>query len=114
MRTFHIGGAATKASEENRVYMKYPVIISRIIGNTVKLENGDVLFTRKGFILVNKIFESIKLEKNDEVLIDEGGKVISGQPVLKRGSEEIVSREIAYVTIKDNVLYLISQNRKLK
>ena len=114
MRTFHIGGAATKASEENRVYMKYPVIISSITGNTVKLENGDVLFTRKGHILVTKIFESFKLEDTDKVLIEEGGKVISGQTVIKRKDEEVVSKEIAYVTIKNGVLYLISQEQKIE
>ena len=27
MRTFHIGGAATKISEENRIFLKYPVFV---------------------------------------------------------------------------------------
>ena len=53
--------------------MKYPVIINGITGNTVKLDSGDVLFTRKGHILVTKVFESFKLEDTDEVLIEEGG-----------------------------------------
>ncbi len=50
MRTFHIGGAATKVSEENRTYLKYPVHVKEIHGNTVALKNGDRLFTRKGYV----------------------------------------------------------------
>ncbi|MBE9546485.1 MAG: DNA-directed RNA polymerase subunit beta', partial [Proteobacteria bacterium] len=48
MRTFHIGGAATKIVEENRTYLKYAVLITEIAGSVVTLENGDILFTRKG------------------------------------------------------------------
>jgi DNA-directed RNA polymerase subunit beta' len=51
MRTFHIGGAATKTSEENRTYLRYDAYIRRIEGSTVKLDDGTVLFTRKGFSL---------------------------------------------------------------
>src|SRR5690606_33107740 len=50
MRTFHIGGAATKISEENRIYLRYPVLVEEVRGNTVELKNGNLLFTRKGHI----------------------------------------------------------------
>ena len=48
MRTFHIGGAATKISEENRIFLKYPVFVEKIQGSMVKIDNGNMLFTRKG------------------------------------------------------------------
>ncbi|MCP5514075.1 MAG: DNA-directed RNA polymerase subunit beta' [Spirochaetales bacterium] len=114
MRTFHIGGAATKASEENRVYLKYPVLIRKITGNTVELDNKDVLFTRKGFIQVSKILGKIEIKQGDKILVEEGGKVIAGNPVIKRGKEEILSDEIAYVAIIDKNLYLISQEQKVE
>ncbi|MDX9800556.1 MAG: DNA-directed RNA polymerase subunit beta' [Spirochaetia bacterium] len=114
MRTFHIGGAATKASEENRVYLKYPVLVRKITGNTVKLDNGDVLFTRKGFIQVSRILDTIEIKQGDKILVEEGGKVIAENPVIKRGKEEILSKDIAYVAITDKYIYLISQEQKVE
>ena len=40
MRTFHIGGAATKVSEENRIYLKYPVLVTEVAGTYVKMPEG--------------------------------------------------------------------------
>ena len=68
MRTFHIGGAATKVSEENRTALGYPVIIKEITGNTVTLDNGDVLFTRKGFLVVAKVLKTIDVTKGMEIV----------------------------------------------
>ena len=113
MRTFHIGGAATKASEENRVYLKYPVIIGKITGNTVSLDNGVTLFTRKGFIMINRVLESIEIKPKEKVLVADGDKVIAGNPLIKRGQEEITAKEIAYVIIRDNHLYLVSQEQRI-
>ncbi|MCL2481207.1 MAG: DNA-directed RNA polymerase subunit beta', partial [Spirochaetaceae bacterium] len=97
MRTFHIGGAATKASEENKVYLKYPVLIGKISGNTVKIDNDITLFTRKGYILVNKILDSVELKKGDKILINDGDKVIPGNPIIRREKQDIVAKDIAYV-----------------
>ncbi len=65
MRTFHIGGAATKISEENRIYLKYPVWVEKIQGNTVTIDNGNMLFTRKGSVTVRRILQSYELQKGD-------------------------------------------------
>jgi DNA-directed RNA polymerase subunit beta' len=48
MRTFHIGGAATKISEENPNLPSSTPCIDTIQGSMVKIDNGNMLFTRKG------------------------------------------------------------------
>jgi DNA-directed RNA polymerase subunit beta' len=113
MRTFHIGGAATKITEENRIYLRYPVIVKSIEGNRVKLENGNMLFTRKGQLIVNRIFEKIELKPKDKVLVEDGQKVIKDQPIIERKNKEILSSDIAYVISKDNHLLLIAQDHKI-
>ncbi|ORC38202.1 DNA-directed RNA polymerase subunit beta' [Marispirochaeta aestuarii] len=113
MRTFHIGGAATSVAEENRTYLRYPVLIREIQGNTVTLDSGDRLFTRKGFVVVSKIMRQISLEKGDKLLVEEGQKVIVGEPLVKRGKEEILSEEIAYISIHDKGLLLIAQEQRI-
>ncbi|MFW6368330.1 MAG: DNA-directed RNA polymerase subunit beta', partial [Spirochaetota bacterium] len=114
MRTFHIGGAATKLSEENRTYLKYPVVVSSIQGSIVTSPEGHRLFTRKGYLYVNRILREIELQKGDKTLVSEGDKVIKGQAVLKRGGEELTADENAYITVRDKKIYLISQEQRLE
>ena len=115
MRTFHIGGAATKVSEENRLALKYPVFLKEVIGNTVTLEKtGDVLFTRKGSLVVAKVVRKIELSKTDKIVVEDGQKVIADEVLAKSGKEDIVASEIAYVHVNKNVVYLIAQDQRIE
>ena len=113
MRTFHIGGAATSVAEENRTYLRYPVLVRGIQGNMVTLETGDMLFTRKGFVIVSKILRRVPRKKGDRILVEDGQKVIVGEPLIKRGKEEILAEEIAYVAIQGDELLMIAQEQKI-
>ncbi|MFQ3620960.1 MAG: DNA-directed RNA polymerase subunit beta', partial [Spirochaetales bacterium] len=116
MRTFHIGGAATKASEENKVYLKYPIVVKAIKGNTVSLETGDILFTRKGHLLVNKILESLDLQPKDKLLVQEGDRVLKGQTILHREGTEVVANHNAYFFVDKagKKVHLIAQDQKVE
>ncbi len=113
MRTFHIGGAATKISEENRIYLRYPVLVESITGNTVPLKDGNLLFTRKGYIMVHRILRTIEMKKGDRVLVEDGQKVLKGEVVLQRKGEKITAEEIAYVHRSKESLLLIAQSQRV-
>jgi DNA-directed RNA polymerase subunit beta' len=119
MRTFHIGGTATKMSEENRIFLKYPVFIRDVVGAHVELEDGRWLFTRRGYATVSKVMKEYKIEAGDKILVEDGKRIIRGDPVIKRGHEEITSPEIAYAMILKNPdgsssLCLIGQEQKIE
>jgi len=118
MRTFHIGGVATKISEENNITLKYPVYIKDVVGTNVQLDNGHLLFTRRGHAIVNKIMKVYKLDKGDKLMVQDGRRVNRGDVIIKRGSENITSSEIAYSLILKNndeeTLYLIGQDQKIE
>ncbi|MDR0451585.1 MAG: DNA-directed RNA polymerase subunit beta' [Treponema sp.] len=124
MRTFHIGGAATKLSEENRTFFKYPVYIKDLEGTHVELEDAAGakgsrwLFTRRGHAVINKVLKEFKLDTKDELLVAEGQRVNRDTPVIKRGNREIKSSEIAYAMILGDeaarTLYLIGQDQKIE
>ncbi|TVR69618.1 MAG: DNA-directed RNA polymerase subunit beta' [Spirochaetaceae bacterium] len=114
MRTFHIGGAATRTAEENRIYLKYPVLVRRVEGSIVEAEDGSTLFTRKGYIYVARVIEEHALKKNDKLLVAEDEKVVRGQGVIKRGKEELLAEDNAYVFVRDNTLYLVAQEQRLE
>lgn len=114
MRTFHIGGAATRTSEESRVYLRYPVIIREITGNIVTPSENEQLFTRKGFITVSRILQRIPLESGDVLSIPEGDKAVKGHAVLKRNGQDLLAEENAYVVNKGDVLLLVGQDQKVE
>jgi DNA-directed RNA polymerase subunit beta' len=118
MRTFHIGGVATKASEESQITLKYPVYIKDIKGTYITLDDGNLRFSRKGHVTVNKVMKEYKLEGSDKLLVADGKRVNRGDVIIKRGGEDIVSSEIAYALILKNqdgeTLYLIGQEQKIE
>jgi DNA-directed RNA polymerase subunit beta' len=116
MRTFHIGGAATKISEENRIFLKYPVYVEHIEGISVKLENGNTLFTRKGTITVHRILASHELARGDKVLVKDGQRLLkhTAEPIIQRKGETITATEICYVKLMPNRVLLIAQPQHIE
>ncbi|MCL2265547.1 MAG: DNA-directed RNA polymerase subunit beta', partial [Treponema sp.] len=118
MRTFHIGGVATKLSEENRITLKYPVYIRDVIGTHLQLDNGHLLFTRRGHAIVNKVMREYKLDRADKLIAADGKRINRGDVIIKRGGEDITSPEIAYALVLKNneyeTLYLIGQDQKIE
>ncbi|MDR2019527.1 MAG: DNA-directed RNA polymerase subunit beta' [Treponema sp.] len=118
MRTFHIGGAATKISEENRTFLKYPVYVREVSGAHVELADGRWLFTRRGYAVVNKVMKEYKLDAKDELLIEDGKRIIRGEPIIKQKGKDILSPEIAYAMVltgdESRTLYLIGQDQKIE
>jgi DNA-directed RNA polymerase subunit beta' len=116
MRTFHIGGAATKISEENRIFLKYPVFVEKIQGSAVKLESGNMLFTRKGTISVRRILASHEVNRGDKVLVKDGQRLLKhvAEPIIQRKGETISATEICYVKLLPNRLLLIAQPQHIE
>jgi DNA-directed RNA polymerase subunit beta' len=114
MRTFHIGGVATKGAEENKTVLKYPVIIKDLKVSSVPQADGSILSTRKGSLTVSKVFETLDVATGEKVLVTEGQKVIEGSPLIERKGATVTSKHIAYVHLKDNRVYLVSQDMKVE
>lgn len=114
MRTFHVGGTATKISEENRILLKFPVIVKDIMGTHVMLDNGNWLFTRKGWLTVNKVVREYELEKADKPLVEDGHRIIKGEALYMHAGKEVLASDIAYVAIRGKKIYLVSQDQKIE
>jgi DNA-directed RNA polymerase subunit beta' len=120
MRTFHIGGAATKTAEENKTYVRYPAVVRGFNGNIVELEDGSHLFTRKGQILVSRVIQEFEApsssskSKKNALLVGNEEKVIKGQSIMKVDGEEVPSPDNAYALVKDGKLLLVTQEQRLE
>ena len=113
MRTFHVGGTADKATKDNRIVLKYPAIIGKIAGTHVKTDDGAMLFTRKGSMMVTRIIDSIKIEKNTKIAVADGGRILKGG-VLVDGKNPVVAKENGKVIILDGTLYLTGNEQKIE
>ena len=113
MRTFHIGGAATQVSEENRIYLRYPVYLREINGNTVTLENGNLLFTRKGYLVVNKIIQRIPLEDGTVKQVKNGQQVLRDEVIARKNGSELKAIDIGFVFFLANEILIIAQNKRV-
>lgn len=112
MRTFHIGGAATKTSEENRLAFKYPIYIRETEGNTVKIDSGRELFTRKGQLLYNKVLARYPFAKDDEILVSDGQRVVNGDPILRHKKKDVLAGDIGYALVREDEVCLIGRDRQ--
>ncbi len=113
MRTFHIGGTATKLSEENKITLNYPLMVTEVVGNTVSMKDGTVLFSRKGYVMGSKVLKEIPLDRFDELAVGNDDKVALGFPLGKKDGEDVLSEDIAYVKLSESHMYLISQPQRI-
>ncbi|MCM1321531.1 MAG: DNA-directed RNA polymerase subunit beta' [Bacteroides sp.] len=114
MRTFHVGGTATKVSEENKIVLKYPVILQSVSGTHVELDDGSWLFTRKGFMVVNRIINSFEIPSDAKLFVKDGDRVQKNVPLYEAAGKQVAAAEIAHVVIRGNMIYLTSHEQKIE
>ena len=113
MRTFHIGGAATQVSEENRVYLRYPVYIRELQGTTVRRENGNLLFSRKGYLMVNRVIQQVAVESDDQLLVKDGQQVLGEEEIVRRGGDTIRAEDVGFIFLHQDQLLIITQPKRV-
>ncbi len=111
MRTFHVGGTADKATENDRIVLKYPAIINEINGTNVPTDDGNVLFTRKGSMKVTRIIDSFKIEKSTKLAVSDGAKILKGGLIID-GKAGLVAKENGKILILGDTLYLTGNDEQ--
>ena len=114
LRTFHTGGAAEKTTEDNHIAMKYPVYIQSVEGTHVVMDNGNWLFTRRGSMVVTKLFNKYGFEPSDELLVTDGARVRKDNVIFKHNGEEVKASDNGRIIIRDNTVYLTSNDQKIE
>ena len=114
LRTFHSGGTADKATEDNRIVLNFNAIINDVQGTHVEMDDGSWLFTRKGFMKVIRILDSVKLESGDDLKVQDGVSLLKDSVLLVRKGKKVTASASGKVIIKDNVLYLVNKEVKVE
>jgi DNA-directed RNA polymerase subunit beta' len=115
MRTFHVGGTATSASEENRVIFSYPVFVNSVAGTIVTTDDGERLFTRKGFLFYSKVLEHVSKKEISNLLVEDGDVVAIGTPLYTdKEGKDVVSQIIGIAKIaKNKDFYVVAQEQRI-
>ena len=115
MRTFHVGGVASKSSEDNRIVLKYPALVERVEARAwVEMANGEWLVTRKGFIYVAKVIERFDIAEGDVLKVENGARVSKDTLLIERQGTQITAPDVARIVVQDKVLYLVSSEQKIE
>ena len=114
LRTFHSGGTADKAVEDNRVVLKYNAIINDIQGTHVEKADGSWLFTRKGFMKVLRILDTVKMEKGDKLNVQDGVSLLKDSVLLVRDGKEVTSSVSGKIMIRGDEIYITNKEVKVE
>ena len=128
LRTFHTGGAAETTSDDDRIKMKYDVFIKSVSGRKsmdefdsdeypgyVVTEKGDWLFTRRGHMIVAKLFKKYELQDGDELAVRDGAFVRKENEIIRRAGGNVLASDSGFVLVKDDgrTVYLVSRDQKV-
>ena len=113
MRTFHVGGTASKISEENRIVLKYPVIIQNITGTHVVMKDKTRLFTRKGIMDVTHIIGEYS-PGSATLLVQDGDRVLKDTPLFETKGKKTLAPEAARIMVRGKKLYLATSDLKIE
>lgn len=109
MRTFHVGGTASKSTEENKlIFDNYGVIIDGFTGPRVTLPTGSLLFTRKGEMTYTKVLKEYELPATDTVLVHDGDPILVGTELFTHEGKTIRSEHNGFVKIDKNKFLIVS------
>ncbi len=114
MRTFHVGGTASTEAADNKIVLKYDVLVGAVNGTHVVTDDGNWLFTRKGSMITTRLIDSCELSSGDNVLIGDGGRVLKGSVLVERKGGNFVAKENGRVLVLDNILYLAGNEQKVE
>lgn len=117
MRTFHIGGTASHFVEESEISFNYPVYVKETTFKTVKTEDekGEkkTISVRRGYIIIQRLLEEISA-KNGDILINNGDRVYSGTPVVKKPDGSFITTSKAgIVKLDKSKIYILGEQNMI-
>ncbi|HPS88242.1 MAG TPA: DNA-directed RNA polymerase subunit beta', partial [Spirochaetota bacterium] len=110
MRTFHIGGIASRSVEESEIKFNYPIFINNITSKMIKTEEEKIITVRRGYVVVQRIISEVEFKPKSEFLIEDGEKVYAGKVFAKSpAGEEYRATNTGMLKIDKKKAYIIGE-----
>ncbi|HRS77778.1 MAG TPA: DNA-directed RNA polymerase subunit beta' [Spirochaetota bacterium] len=113
MRTFHIGGIASRAVEESEIKLSYPSYVREITSKTIRTEDETseekkTISVRRGYLIVQRVVSEMTLKGEPEFLVSENEKVYAGVKIAKSDDgEDIIAKNSGLVKLVKNKVYIL-------
>ena len=110
MRTFHIGGIASRSVEESEIKFSYPIFINNITSKMIKTEEEKIITVRRGYVVVQRIISEVEFKPKSEFLLEDGEKVYAGKVFAKSpAGEEYRATNTGMLKIDKKKAYIIGE-----
>ena len=108
MRTFHIGGIASRSVEESEIRLGYSIYLKEITFKTIKTEDKKIISVRRGYLVVQRVIDEYSVKADYKVKVKEEEKIYSGTIIAKgKGSSTIKSKSSGIVKIDKKKIYIL-------
>ncbi len=108
MRTFHIGGIASRAVEESEIKLSYPSFVKEITSKTIKTEDKKTISVRRGYLIIQRVVSEVTLKGEPQLLVNENEKVYAGVKIAKtEDGEDIIAKNSGLVKPVKNKVYIL-------
>ncbi len=114
MRTFHIGGIASRSVEESDIRLNYPIYLKDLTFRTIKTEEKKTISVRRGYLIVQRVIADMNLKADSEITVQEGSKVYAGSIIGRAvAGEDIVSKNAGTVKIDKKKVYILGDSHSI-
>ena len=108
MRTFHIGGIASRSVEESEIKLNYPVFIKEITSKTIKTEEKKIISVRRGYLVVQRVISETPFKDTYELEINDNDKVYTGVPIAKNpDGDNILAKNSGIIKINKKKILIL-------
>jgi DNA-directed RNA polymerase subunit beta' len=108
MRTFHIGGIASRSVEESDIKLNYAVFVKEITAKTIKTEDKKTISVRRGYLIVQRVIAEVAVKDGFEMMVNEEEKVYSGIPIAKNANgDEVMAKNAGIVKYGKKRVYIL-------
>jgi len=114
MRTFHIGGIASRSVEESDISLNYPVYIKEITSKTIKTEGEEgsrkTISVRRGYLIAQRVISETPVKGEAEIVVEDGQKTYEGSVLYKNEEGEVKSKNSGFVKIDKKKIYILGDD----
>ncbi len=89
MRTFHIGGAASAKIKEKDHKVSFRSFVRSVNGKVITNTNGQLIFSRRGSIVVQNLIQEINISETANIRVREGQQVDKGEVIASNSKGEM-------------------------
>jgi DNA-directed RNA polymerase subunit beta' len=108
MRTFHIGGIASRAVEESETRLNYPIFVKDLTFRTIKTEEKKIISVRRGYLVVQRVVADLSIKGEAELLVQDGDKIYAGMVIARTSAgEEMHAKNSGVLKLEKKKVYIL-------